>query len=65
MEQEKVPELSQKDMEKLIKGILKELEKGTTVASMGKEISGFKGVCGTGMQDFCNSPGSDRPWDHG
>ena len=38
VEQEKVPELSQKDMEKLIKGILKELEKGTTVASMAKKF---------------------------
>lgn len=38
VEQEKVPELSQKDMEKLIKGILKELEKGTTVASIAKKF---------------------------
>lgn len=38
VEQDKVPELSQKDMEKLIKGIMKELEKGTTIASMAKKL---------------------------
>ena len=47
------------------KGNLKRAGKGNHRGFHGKKISGFKRVCGTGVQDLCDSSGSDRLRDHG